>query len=90
METQDLQRLARRRAKARMGVYIHALVYICVVGSGVVAQQVLAPGFARFNLLPALGWGLGLAIHAGVVFLSGSLREHLEAEELAKLRARQR
>lgn len=90
MEAQDLQRIARRRAKAKMGVYIHALVYVCVVGSGAAAQQLLAPGFAGISVLPALGWGLGLAIHAGVVLFSGPLRERLEAEELAKLHARQR
>ena len=90
MDTPDLPRIARRRAKAKMGVLIHALVYTCVVGTGLVAQQLFAPGFERIGALPALGWGFGLAIHAGVVFLSGPLRERLEADELERLQRRAR
>ena len=86
----DLRRLARRRANAKMGVLIHALVYTCVVGGGLLAQHLLAPGFERFSAFPALGWGLGLAIHAGVVFLSGGIRERLEADEYARLQSRER
>lgn len=87
MTEEDLQRRARRRASARLGVYVHAIVYVCVVGAALIAQQLVAPGF-RWGVLPMLGWGLGLAIHAGVVLLSGPLREKLEAEELARLRQR--
>ena len=89
-DTSDLRRLARRRAKAKAGVIVHAVVYTCVVGGGMLAQHLVAPGFERIAALPALGWGLGLAIHAGTVFLAGGLRERLEAEELARLEARER
>ena len=83
--TEDLKRIARRRAGAKLGLYIHAAVYIAVNAFLALAQTQTTPQI-HWNLWPLAGWGLGLAIHASVVLLAGSgLRERMEADELRKL-----
>lgn len=85
---QDLQRIARRRANAKLGLYIHATVYVVVNAFLALVQTQTTPQYA-WALWPAAGWGLGLAIHAAVVLLANSgVRERMEAEELRKLESR--
>jgi hypothetical protein len=85
---EDLKRIARRRVKARIGLYIHAAVYVAVNGFLVLVQSQATPQHT-WALWPAAGWGLGLAIHAAVVLMGQSgLRERMEAEELRKLESR--
>jgi len=85
---EDLKRIARRRVKARIGLYIHATVYIVVNAFLALVQSQTTPQYA-WALWPAAGWGLGLAIHAAVVLLGNSgVRERMEAEELRKLESR--
>lgn len=86
--TEDLKRIARRRVKARIGLYIHATAYIAVNSFLALVQSQTTPQYA-WALWPAAGWGLGLAIHAAVVLLGNSgVRERMEAEELRKLESR--
>ena len=81
----DLQRIARRRAGAKLGLYIHASVYVAVNAFLAVVQLQTTPQL-HWNLWPLAGWGLGLAIHAAVVLLAASgLRQRMEANELRKL-----
>jgi 2TM domain len=85
---EDLKRIARRRVNARIGLYIHATVYVAVNGFLALVQSQATPQHA-WALWPAAGWGLGLAIHAAVVLLGASgIRERMEAEELRKLNSR--
>jgi hypothetical protein len=84
--TEDLNRIARRRAGAKLGLYIHAAVYIAVNAFLALVQTQTTPQI-HWNLWPLAGWGLGLAIHASVVLLAASgLRERMEANELRKLK----
>ncbi len=81
----DIDRLARKRAAAKMGWYVHALVYIAV-NVGLVLLSSL--GGRNWAMVPALGWGLGLLTHGMVVFVSmpgGPLRDRLVAKERARL-----
>ena len=71
MKTTDLlepalKRQARRQAGAKLGWYIHAFVYVAVHLMLVLLSTMSGKHWAIF---PALGWGLGLAIHGMVVFL---------------------
>lgn len=66
-DDRDLDRLARRRAGAKMGWTIHASVYL-LVNLGLAALS-LYQG-RHWAVFPALGWGLGLAIHGAVVWLA--------------------
>lgn len=61
-----LDRLARKRAGAKLGWYTHATVYLLVNTLLVTLSLSSGRGWAVF---PLLGWGLGLAIHGAVVFL---------------------
>ena len=85
----NLDRLARKRASAKLGWYIHALVYVCV--NVVLALLSLASG-QHWAVFPALGWGLGLAIHGVVVFFvtgGADLHERLIERERQRLTAQQ-
>lgn len=82
----QLETLARRRAGAKMGWYIHATVYIAVN----LLLAVLSSASGRhWAVFPALGWGLGLAIHGLVVFIAaggGGLHERLVQQERERLK----
>lgn len=87
MTCRDLEATARRRAGAKLGWYIHAMAYIGV--NLLLAALSYASG-RPWAVFPALGWGLGLAIHGVVVFPGGPgsrLRERLVAIERARLAA---
>lgn len=83
-----IERLARRRAAAKMGWLIHATVY-AVVNSLLLASPAWIGRDA--GLVPLLGWGAGLMLHGLAVWLclpGGSLREGLvERERRALMRA---
>ena len=82
-----LDRLARKRAGAKLGWYIHALVYICV---NVMLALLSVMSGKHWAVFPALGWGLGLVIHGVVVFFvtgGAGLHERLIERERAALAA---
>ncbi len=83
----ELERLARRRAKAKMGFFIHAFIYL-VVNTGLMLLA-LSKGHG-WSIWPAAGWGFGLLMHGLAVFGWGSgsgIRERLVERERARLRA---
>ncbi len=87
LSTEDLDRLARRRAGAKLGWYTHAAVYVAV-NLYLYAMSQYAFGSRHWSVFPLLGWGLGLALHGVSVFVLGSgsgLRERLERKEREKL-----
>ena len=80
-----IERLARKRAGAKMGWYIHATVYIAV---NLMLALLAASSGRNWAIFPALGWGLGLAIHGVVVFIAtggGGLHERLVQAERNRL-----
>lgn len=85
--TEELDRLARKRAGAKLGWYTHAAVYV-VVNLAIFAVSQYAFGSRRWSVFPLLGWGLGLALHGVSVFVLGGgsgLRERLVQKEREKL-----
>ncbi|MCZ2495826.1 hypothetical protein GN316_03560 [Xylophilus sp. Kf1] len=83
-----IDRQARRRAGAKLGWYTHAAVYLVVnLLLWVLARH--GAGAAHWNLYPAAGWGLGLALHFLSVFVLGAgsgLRERMVERERLRLR----
>jgi hypothetical protein len=80
-----LERLARKRAGAKMGWYIHATVYLAV---NLLLVVLSASSGRNWAIFPALGWGLGLAIHGLVVFIAtggAGLHERLVQQERQRL-----
>jgi hypothetical protein len=85
LQADELDRLARKRASAKMGWYIHAIVYIAV---NLMMAALSAMSERHWAVFPALGWGLGLAIHGAVVFLvtgGGGLHERMVRQERQRL-----
>lgn len=91
----DLHMLAKRRVDQKMGFYTHAVVYVLVnLGLYVLghAGSDWGWGHGRWHFVPMVPWGIGLAIHGIVTFVSlqgGDLRQHLMDKELETLRRRQ-
>jgi len=85
LQDKDLDRLARKRAAAKMGWYIHASVYIIV---NLLLAALSAMSDRHWAVFPAFGWGIGLAVHGAVVFLvtgGGGLHERLVQQERNRL-----
>ncbi len=85
IEASDIERLALRRARAKLGWYIHASVYL-IVNLGLIALSVA--GGKAWAIYPLLGWGIGLAAHGASVWLlppGGQLMERLVERERARL-----
>ncbi|MDQ0074045.1 hypothetical protein J2W34_005865 [Variovorax boronicumulans] len=86
----DLEKLARRRAGAKMGWYIHAFVYV-LVNIGLVGLSA-AKGHT-WAMYPLMGWGLGLLIHGAVIWFlapGGGFYDRLVARERRALGAGER
>jgi len=85
LSSNDIERLAHKRAGARMGLYVHATVYL-LVNLGLWA---IALGSGRhWAIFPTLGWGLGLAIHAAIVLMAlpgAALYQRLLQQERARM-----
>jgi hypothetical protein len=88
-QEQDIQARAKRRVARKMGFYIHATVYVLVnLGLWAIAT---VTGRGPWNVWPLLGWGVGLAIHGIVTFISlrgEGLRERMVEAEVERLRRR--
>ena len=88
LSSEDLERLAHKRAGAKLGWYVHAAVYV-VVNLFLFALSVYTSGGRPWSVIPMLGWGLGLGLHWISVFLlpaGGGLRERLVQQERERLR----
>ena len=86
----DVEKLARRRAGAKMGWYIHAFVYV-LVNLGLVGLSA-AKGHT-WAMYPLMGWGLGLLIHGAVIWFiapGGSFYDRLVERERRALGDRER
>lgn len=66
LSAETLERLAQRRAKAKMGWYAHASVYLLV---NLLLVTLSASSGRHWAVFPALGWGLGLLVDGVSVFL---------------------
>ena len=92
MKDQDLDRIARRRAGAKLGFYVHASVYLLVNLALYAVNEHYTPSLA-WNVWPLMGWGLGLAFHGLAVFFLGSgssLRQNMVERERRLLEAENR
>jgi hypothetical protein len=88
---EEIDRIARKRAGAKLGWYAHAALYV-VVNLLVFSLSEYAFGTRAWSIKPLLGWGLGLALHGIAVWFLGSggeLRERLVQKERERLQRRQ-
>jgi hypothetical protein len=83
----EIETLARKRAGAKLGWYVHATVYV-LVNLFLFASAYLGLRSRPWNPYATLGWGVGLALHGISVFMlgtGGGLREHLVRKERERL-----
>jgi len=85
----SIETRARRRVARKIGFYIHALVFV-LVNTGLYVINTTAGGY-RWNVWPLFGWGIGLAVHGIVTFISlqgEGLRQRMIDSEIEALRRR--
>jgi hypothetical protein len=58
---------AKREVRTIKALYIHGLVYICVMSALAVLNMLLTNSGWWFQW-PLIGWGIGLIIHSFLVF----------------------
>lgn len=89
----EIERIARKRAGAKLGWYIHAAVFVLVnLGMFAVSHFGDFPGRRPWSAAPVFGWGVGLLLHGFSVFVlaNGSpLRERLLQRERERLQREQ-
>jgi hypothetical protein len=86
----ELERLARKRVKAKSGFFMHAVIYL-VVNTGLTVLA-LSKG-QSWSIWPAAGWGFGLLMHGLAVFgfsAGSGLQKRMLEHERNKLRASQK
>lgn len=88
LSPEEIERLARKRAGAKLGWYSHAAIYI-TVNLFLFAMSEYAFGHRRWSVYPLLGWGAGLMLHGISVFVLGTgsgLRERMVQKERDRIR----
>ena len=91
LSAEEMERLAHKRAGAKLGWYFHLAVYI-LVNSFMFALTYFGLRSRPWSMYPVLGWGLGLALHGVSVFLlgqGGGFREKLVQQERERLQRQQ-
>ena len=91
LTSEEIERLAHKRAGAKLGWFLHAALYVLV---NLVIFAVSRYGFGSrpWSVFPLLGWGVGLALHGLSVFVLGrgsGLRERLVRQERERIRREQ-
>ena len=87
MTPENIDRIARKRANAKLGWFMHASIYLIVNAFLMALSLWQGKAWAAF---PLLGWGLGLVIHCAAVWFAGAgsaLREGLVQRERERLTA---
>ena len=88
---EQIDQLAHKRAAAKMGWYVHLLVYL-VVNAFIFSMSVHAFGNRPWSVAPLLGWGIGVVLHGVAVFVLGkgsTVRERMVERERERIRQQQ-
>jgi fatty acid desaturase len=87
MENDEDYRRARRRVETIKGFYVHLVIFVAVMIMLFVINLMTSPTW--WVQWPLLGWGVGLAAHAAVVFgLVGFLGPDWEERKIKEFMAR--
>ena len=91
MTPEEIDRLAHKRAGAKLGWYVHATVFV-LVNLAIFASAWFGWRSRPWNPLATLGWGVGLALHGVSVFVLGKgsgLRERMVQRERERIQRQQ-
>lgn len=87
LSVEQIEKLAHRRVRAKLGWYMHAFVY-ALVNLLIFSISVYGFGHRPWSVIPLLGWGLGLVLHGVSVFVLGrgsGLRQRMVQKERERL-----
>lgn len=82
-DKERIYRRARRRAGAKLSLYIHTAVFTLVMILLVVINLTTSPE-TLWVVFPFAGWGLGLALHWLAISRLGKAFRALEEREIAR------
>jgi hypothetical protein len=91
LSSEELERLAHKRAGAKLGWYVHATIYV-LVNLMIFATAYFGFRSRPWNPVATIGWGFGLALHALSVFVLGTgsgLRQRMVERERERLKREQ-
>ncbi|MEO8655050.1 MAG: 2TM domain-containing protein [Ramlibacter sp.] len=91
LSSEEIERIAQKRARAKLGWYFHAILYL-LVNLFIFAISRYGFGSRPWSVYPLLGWGVGLVLHGVSVFVlgaGGGLRERLVQKERERLQRQQ-
>lgn len=86
MKNQQAYANAKKKVEARMGFYIHLVIYL-VVNTFLVILNLTFTKDYFWAIWPMLGWGIGLIVHALSTFVftaESSLKKRLIEKEMQK------
>jgi len=87
---QELYKRAQERVQQLRGFYIHAAIYVFVNIFLLLINLLTSPSSLWFYW-PLLGWGVGLAVHAFVVFgAGGTLGKEWEERKIRQVMEQER
>ena len=86
MENQETYLRAKKRAEAKFGFYVHLSIYIVVNVLLVFINLTTSNSYLWF-IWPLMGWGIGVFIHALLVFIfsgGSAIKEQMIEKEMKK------
>ncbi|MBN1344662.1 MAG: 2TM domain-containing protein [Phycisphaerae bacterium] len=89
MPNEDAYNMARKRVNAKIGLYIHGVVYV-VVNVLLFLINLLTSRETLWFIWPLMGWGIGLLLHATIIcaFSEGAgFKQRMIEKEMRKLPA---
>ena len=93
MAEEKLRQIARERARAKIGFYIHLTIYVIVnILLFSIWYITLGPRGLPWFIFPLVGWGIAIIVHAVATFYGKSMEdmeERMTERELAKLKAQE-
>ena len=83
----ELEELAKKRVQARMGLIVHASMYV-VMNTGIILIWLLTGRGYPWFMWPLLGWGIGVLAHAVTLVIGPGSPAETRAigKELRRLR----
>lgn len=93
MNEDNLRKLARKRARAKIGFYVHLVVYVVVNAFLVLLWYFMNPEIVAgipWFIYPLVGWGVGLVAHGVFTFYGGNgWEDSMTERELEKLKTKE-
>lgn len=84
MDEKERYHRAKKRVKDLKDFYSHAGVYVLVIGALTVVNIATSPD-SIWVMWPAIGWGIGLAIHAMTTFSPNFFGDEWEERKIREL-----